>query len=1082
MGSILSQCKPRLLAVVAVMALFSGPGATPGLAQGEESSGRIVGQIIDSETGRTIAGATVAVKAAEARDAALRGWNYSSTTDFDGIFRIQQVPAGTYAFRLYKAGYQLVELGGIVVLPEEGPTRVNYALEPRERVASDALSRQEGMDIFELSAFEVTAEEMSQEQAAFIDLRRSATGTVDYLTTADFTRFAVSDLSGAVRKMPGINVVEGKFAVVRGMNDRFNSTLVNGLPVPSPDPLRQGVQLDLFPTSIIDNVVANKSFLPYMPGNTAGAGFELSTRRFPETFTSYFKAGFRFNTNAEDGFLEDPEKSSKDAFAMGKGERASIATSGEDGGPVKIQNNFLGKEASAPIGLTLGAGLGDTETLWGRKLGYVIALSYNSSAVTESEGFIQDWYAQRNFFSPPGFPGHNPVRFSPGDLYLGRLLPSGIEQYTRSVYSVLIGGLGAVSYDLDKKGLSRISAVFLGSQSADDKVRRLSEGFVPEGGLLEGAYFTNGVAIALGTNDLKDNLGYYYNEQVEYEERNLTVWQLKGEHLLLDLNDLQLHWGVSYAKTTSDVPRQTESNFLRYTTEFSNSVEPGFAVLGGAEGVGLFLQEITRSIDHDMRALRADVTQPFPFFNIGEAELRVGGIVEKSQRNVTGASIAFDSQGEMEAVRAETPYKLSLEIFDLPLGNNSGATPTAADVIQDIEAGYVYLELPINRKLELAGGLRYEAIAMKASGTGTVVGGVVGINGLTIQRILDSGRTGPTGEELTNGEIIGFTEPDLPGAINEDNLLPGLTLSYQPFTELKFIAGYSRTIARPSFRELSPYFDLEAQTGDIVMGNPNLDLVDVTSYDLRAEYIFAEGGVFSISAFSKEIENPIEQVLLRAGKNALDIRTFFNNPTTADVNGLELEFRRSLSFLGERWKDFSFGTNLSYIDAEVTIDGNFLSSYFQFVGFNFTPQGPFVGSDGPPLGIAEDRLPRTRRLFDQPEWIANADLTYSNEDWGFSATLSLYAQSSVLTAVGIGSPERNSVTDQYLDTYQEVNLSVIKDLRFLGEGASIRFAVTNLTDTRRRIIYDKDVAFADTYERLTYTLGQTYRLALQFDF
>ena len=98
-----------------------------------------------------------------------------------------------------------------------------------------------------------------------------------------------------VSRLAGVNVVEGQFAVVRGLGDRYNSTLLNDLPVPSPDPIRQGVQLDLFPTSIIESVVADKAFLPGLPSNSSGAAFNLITRSYPEDFTAWLETGFTVN-------------------------------------------------------------------------------------------------------------------------------------------------------------------------------------------------------------------------------------------------------------------------------------------------------------------------------------------------------------------------------------------------------------------------------------------------------------------------------------------------------------------------------------------------------------------------------------------------------------------------------------------------------------------------------------------------------------------------------------------------------------------------------------------------------------------
>lgn len=1060
-------------------------------AQSEGLTGTIVGRIIDGATGPDLAGVALVFRSMDNPEiAALAG-----LTDLEGRFRVENAPVGEYEARLFKVGYQTVVIEGIVVRAGE-TARVEYALLPinfeerkpeaSEESGSAVRDDDPGMDVFELSDFTVTAEEMSKEASTFFDLRRSAVGTVDFLSSEDFSKFAISDLSGAVQKMPGINVVEGKFAVVRGLSDRFNSTLINGLPVPSPDPLRQGVPLDLFPTSIIESVTASKSFLPHMPGNSSGAAFELGTKQFPEEHEAWFKVGFRINLNAQDTFLEDPESSSADLWALGKGERGPLATTASTGSGGDVQRNFLAEESSPPITLTLGAGLGDTVSLWGRKLGYVVAFSYDATAYTEKDGTFRDWYGISSRNSAPGFPFYFEFLFQPGSLYSGELQGSGQMEYTRSVLSVLMGGLVSISYDLDRKGLNRLSLVTLYSQTSDDSVRRLSEGYLPEGGTPGGPIFNPNKAVIGVPNG--DERGFYYNDQIAYEERTLFVSQLLGKHLFPGFSDLDFEWGLSYARTTSDLPRQIESNYLRFTDEIDSFEDPGFGVENGNDGVGSFLQEISRSIDQTQYGARIDGTLPFELFGRTGAELKVGGFWDSGDRAVTGTSQVLDASAEASAIRAESPAALSQAIVALDLASAPiGSFPTVADVSQEIGAGYLSFKLPLPSNIEFTAGVRAEAISMTATGSSTLGGGALGPGGASLAQLLGAGRTSIDGTELTNGEIIGFDDPTDPsGEIDETYFFPGLALTWEPTSEFTVRAGFSETVARPSFRELSPYFDRDAQTGDIVLGNPNLKLVDVRSYDLRAEYVWDDGGVAAVSVFYKDVWNPIEGALLKSGAN-VSFRSFFNNPAKATLKGFEIEARRDLGGFFESLEGFSVGVNFSRIQAEVQVAEFFLYSYFHFLvasdGTIRRSVGPFVGEDGPPLGIEENRLPTTRRLFDQPEWIANADISYENEDWGFSATLSYYTQSSVLSAVGVGSPtDSQNVVDQFVDSYGELNLSLSQALPWWDRRALLKLAITNLTDSTRRIVYDETVAFADTYQRLSYKRGQTYRLALDVQF
>jgi hypothetical protein len=1094
---------------LALLALLHALAGIPAAAQGgqEGPTGTVVGELIDGVTGALVGGVAILLVSEEASGTPPIG----SFTDLEGKFRADDVPTGAYTVRLFKAGYEPIAIAGLRV--ERGQTaRVNYPLVPLgadpselRQPSPETAQRREaeradpppaggtGMDVFELDVFTITAEEMTEMSALFFDLRRDRVGTVDFLSREDFSRFALGDLSAAVEKMPGVNVVEGKFAVVRGMSDRFNSTLVNGLPVPSPDPLRQGMQLDLFPTSIIESVVAQKSFVAQSPGNSSGAAFELGTRRFPEEREAWFKAGFRFNTEAQRQFLRDPEHGTSDYFAVGKGDRGPLAQ--PSGSFTTVPKPFLGEEADPPLGLTFGAGFGDTTRLWGRKLGYIISLSYDSTARTQT-GSSQAWYGQTSRAGqvPPGFPAHLPNRWRDefrGSLFTGELRPAGFHEYTRSTFSVLLGGLASLTYDLDPKGMHRLSAVLLVSQAADDEVRRLSEGFLPEGGIQVHPYANNRNTILIGVGGA-NNLGYYYNENVAYEERNLTVGQLLGTHRFEDLGDLEVSWGVSYGATTSDLPRRIESHYMRYTDEFQSGVEVGFGFEAGNDGVGEMLQEIALAIEQDQIGARLDAEYPVRFFGRAGGELRLGIYHDSAERDVAGQSQIVEASGA-RGIRAESPQALSEAA--VALGDGAGARmvgpyPTTAEVTQDINAAYLAATLPLTGKVDLTLGLRFEEVELTARGDARVVGSQLGTDGFTIERLLLDSRRQRDGSQLQNATIIGWLDPSDPASgFTERRWHPSLSLQYEPIDNLTMRMSYGETAARPSFREVSPYFDREAATGELVLGNPYLKPAEVKNADWRLEYVSDNADVVALSLFYKEVLNPIEGAFfVSSAQNGPDFRTFFNNQTTALVKGIEVEFRRSLDSLHDSLKGFSVGMNYSRIQAEVSVPPFFPESYFNFA-FTLAGDvlrsvgGAFVGDEGPVFGIDPARLQRTRRLADQPEWLLNADLSYTNENLGLTATLALYAQSSVLSGVGVGSPiNSRNVIDQYTVGFEELNLIVSQELRWLSDSAVLRLAVTNLTDSSRGIEYDEAIAFADDYQRLTYRVGQSYRLALEIAF
>ena len=149
----------------------------------------------------------------------------------------------------------------------------------------------------------------------------------------------------------------------------------------------------------------------------------------------------------------------------------------------------------------------------------------------------------------------------------------------------------------------------------------------------------------------------------------------------------------------------------------------------------------------------------------------------------------------------------------------------------------------------------------------------------------------------TREEILSLVN----GEIDEDKVLPSFGLNYRPLEGLSLRGAFSQTVARPSFREIGYYVSVEPGTDDRTVGNPQLQLSEVESYDVRAEYVGELGDLVALSAFYKTIDDPIESIVVRnpldfdSGSAAL-FRTFFNNPNQAKLWGIEVEARKSLDF------------------------------------------------------------------------------------------------------------------------------------------------------------------------------------------
>ena len=296
--------------------------------------------------------------------------------------------------------------------------------------------------------------------------------------------------------------------------------------------------------------------------------------------------------------------------------------------------------------------------------------------------------------------------------------------------------------------------------------------------------------------------------------------------------------------------------------------------------------------------------------------------------------------------------------------------------------------------------------------------------------------------------------------------------------------AYSQTVARPSFREIGYYVSVEPGTDDRTVGNPQLQLSEVESYDVRAEYVSEFGDLAAISAFYKTIDDPIESIVVRnpldfdSGSAAL-FRTFFNNPSQAQVWGIEVEARKSLDFFsldlgldfpGVEVLDYlTVGGNFTYVNAEVDRTDAEIARSREYFGVAAGDVARFGG------------LKRSRRLFGQPEWIANADVTFDQPDWGTTATLAYFAISDVLDAAGTATlgPNGSAVAftlDRYLDQFHQLDLIVSQRI---WRGLTAKVSVKNLTDSTRRRIYDPEQTVGTVTER-SWKYGRDYSFSLGY--
>lgn len=375
----------------------------------------------------------------------------------------------------------------------------------------------------DLGEFVVSAPTIEGGFKALADEKRESDSVKDVIGAKQMSKSGDSDAAGALKRVTGLTLVDGKYIFVRGLGERYSSTLLNGANLPSPDPTRRVVPLDLFPTGVLSGIVIQKTYSPDMPGDFSGGVVQLRTLSdIPEEPTSSISVQLKYNSNTTFKDGSEYEGGDLDFIGIDDGSRElpGLVNSETDGG---IKPGRLSEEAAEsfpqiysttpstlPPGVKLKLLLSDVfEPLdsdygWG----YNIALNYEN-----------DWHLReevRNTYS--------------GDGQGGLVLENQTDR-TRTENEVNLGGL--FNFILEVGDANRFQSNTIITRQTTDTVV-IDDGFLSENEL-----------------NVRDTT-------LEWRETQLFSQQFIGEHEFASLNDMKLDWHATLSQATRDVP------FTRY--------------------------------------------------------------------------------------------------------------------------------------------------------------------------------------------------------------------------------------------------------------------------------------------------------------------------------------------------------------------------------------------------------------------------------------------------------------------------------------------------------------------------------------
>jgi hypothetical protein len=609
-----------------------------------KGKGVVYGVVRDRRDGTTLLEAIVSVI----------GRDEKSITDLEGRYRLE-LPPGVYQLRVQFELHKPSRVKNVYVSPGR-VTTIDVALEPDEASMEEIVA--------------VEAEPERASAATQLTLRKNAAAASDSVGAQDIAKTPDRNAADAVRRVVGTTVVDGRYIFIRGLGDRYTNTMLNGSPLPSPEPDRQAVPLDMFPTLVLSDLTVNKTFTPDMPGDFAGGSLNIHTRDLPSKFLMQGTFGLGFNSESTFGKRLTYPGGSTDWLGIDDGGRKlpseipqERVTRVRPDGSLEPRLGEYGKAINTPMETERAVNLphgsasfvaGDSFKLGAeRVLGYMAGLTYTRRFTKRSEEII------RTYGLDPNRPGQL-ARFN------DYRAETGVDTVTWS-------GLGTVSYAFNRE--HKVALTGLYSRNAE-REGRLITGYNDE-----------------QANDIRD-------ERLRFVNRDLLYAQLRGEHKFRPLANADLAWTALYARAALRDPNLRETVYVGDGTggfAFRESTQSG--------------QHFYASQGETTRSVSLDWTQPLARSET-PVKLKLGTLLTFRGRSFDARRFRFlRVPGADASVYRLSPDQLFTDAnvgpaLELEEWTRSTDSYTAR---YDVYAGYGMADVPITQRLRVVVGERVEA-------------------------------------------------------------------------------------------------------------------------------------------------------------------------------------------------------------------------------------------------------------------------------------------------------------------------------------------------------------------------------------
>ncbi len=939
--------------------------------------GFIRGSVFDEVTGEYLPGVTIFVEGTES----------GTITDLDGKFSFSIVP-GIYQLRISYISYETIHIKDVIVKPDDVTLFENIKL---KEVA------------IQLGEAVITAKAITNTESALLTMKQKSVNVIDGISSAQLKKIGDSNVASSMKRVTGVSVEGGKYVFVRGLGDRYTKTIMNGLDIPGLDPDRNSIQMDIFPTSIIENLVVNKSFNAELPADFTGGIVNINIKEFPDTKTANISATAAYNSNAhfKNNYLTyDGGKT--DWLGFDDGTRKIPATENipffvdviSQSSPINSEvgtrfksilqsfnSTMAAKKQKSFMDFGFNTSLGNQFTSHKYTIGYIFSLSYKNNT---------DFYENAQY-------GNYGLS---SDKDITELERREYQEGSFGVNNVLMSGLAGFAIK-SKNAKYRINLMHL----------------------------QNGESQAGIFDYDKTNLGtsfFGFQHTLQYSQRALSNILIDGKYSSPESN-WNVEWKLSPTLSSINDP---DIRFTRYENRNGN-----FTI--GTE-VG-FPERIWRELKEINLAGALHLSKGFKIKD-QDAKLKFGVAYTHKNRDYNIQSFAINIRnvplnGDPNEIFQENnlwPYEENVFkgttyeaafIPDNPNKFKSNVQNTAA---------YVSFEFNPLKNIKTIAGIRVENYLQRYTGQDQL------------------------GENILNNDEV----------LNNLDFFPSLNIIYNFSKKQNLRLSVSKTIARPSFKELSYsqifdpisgrtfigglFEDKNIQSGTVYWDG-KLSSSDIYNADIRWEIFHGIGQTAALSLFYKKFNNPIEIVQYARVPGSYQPR----NVGDGQVYGLEIELRQDLYTISKSLKNISFNFNFTYTKSEIELSAIELLS---------RESSARTGQN----------ISKYRDMAGQAPFILNAGLSYAETEKGFEAGLYYNVQGETLQYVGIADRP-----DVYSFPFHSLNFNAYKKFG-KDNNFQIGLKIENILNEDKASVYKSFKAANQFFSTLN--PGTSFQLKLNYSF